>query len=149
MAHRRKFRAEDKKGILEEADRPTGQGAVGALLRREYLFVRAGKLACPMVQHCTSKTTRRSRRCWRKSGIKKMWNRELEIYKIGGKSSIVELVAMERTILRGVRATQRMVAIHRRILHPLRTLVWRRPLDLDPIELRRAPQADNHPRILR
>jgi transposase-like protein len=37
-AQRRKFSAEDKKRILEEADRATAHGAVGALLRREGMF---------------------------------------------------------------------------------------------------------------
>src|SRR2546426_54812 len=36
------------------------------------------------------------------------------------------------------RAAQRIVAIHCRILHPLSTLAWRRPFDLDPLQLRRA-----------
>jgi transposase-like protein len=37
-AQRRKFIAEDKKRILEEADRATQHGAIGALLRREGIF---------------------------------------------------------------------------------------------------------------
>ena len=37
-AQRRKFSAEDKKRILEEADRATQHGAVGALLRREGIY---------------------------------------------------------------------------------------------------------------
>jgi transposase len=37
-AQRRKFSAEDKKRILEEADRATQHGAIGALLRREGIF---------------------------------------------------------------------------------------------------------------
>jgi transposase-like protein len=35
---RRKFSAEDKKRILEEADAATGHGAIGALLRREGMY---------------------------------------------------------------------------------------------------------------
>ena len=34
-AQRRKFSAEDKKRILEEVDRATGHGGIGAVLRRE------------------------------------------------------------------------------------------------------------------
>jgi transposase len=37
-AQRRRFSAEDKKRILEEADRATQHGAIGALLRREGIF---------------------------------------------------------------------------------------------------------------
>ena len=33
-AQRRKFSAEDKKRILEEVDRATGHGGIGAVLRR-------------------------------------------------------------------------------------------------------------------
>jgi transposase len=35
---RRRFSAEDKKRILEEADTTTGRGAIGALLRREGIY---------------------------------------------------------------------------------------------------------------
>jgi transposase len=35
---RRRFSAEDKKRILEEADTTTGRGAIGALLRREEIY---------------------------------------------------------------------------------------------------------------
>jgi transposase len=35
---RRRFSAEDKKRILEEADAATGRGAIGALLRREGIY---------------------------------------------------------------------------------------------------------------
>ncbi len=38
QAQRRKFSAEDKKRILEEADRATQHGAIGALLRREGIY---------------------------------------------------------------------------------------------------------------
>jgi transposase len=34
-AHRRKFSAQDKKRILEEVDRATVHGGIGAVLRRE------------------------------------------------------------------------------------------------------------------
>jgi transposase len=37
-AQRRKFRAEDKKRILEEVDRAAGHGAIGAVLRREGIY---------------------------------------------------------------------------------------------------------------
>jgi transposase-like protein len=37
-AQRRKFSAEDKKRILEEADTATERGAIGALLRREGIY---------------------------------------------------------------------------------------------------------------
>jgi len=37
-AQRRKFSAEDKKRILEEVDRATGHGGIGALLRREGIY---------------------------------------------------------------------------------------------------------------
>lgn len=37
-AHRRKFTAEYKLGIVQEADRATDAGAIGALLRREGLY---------------------------------------------------------------------------------------------------------------
>jgi transposase len=37
-AQRRKFSAEDKKRILEEVDRASGQGGVGAVLRREGIY---------------------------------------------------------------------------------------------------------------
>jgi transposase-like protein len=37
-AQRRKFNAEYKLGIVEEADRATDPGAIGALLRREGLY---------------------------------------------------------------------------------------------------------------
>jgi transposase len=36
--HRRKFRAEDKKRILEAVDRATGHGGIGAVLRREGIY---------------------------------------------------------------------------------------------------------------
>jgi transposase len=35
---RRKFSAEDKKRILEEVDRATGHGGIGAVLRREGIY---------------------------------------------------------------------------------------------------------------
>jgi transposase len=35
---RRRFSAEDKKRMLEEADAATGRGAIGALLRREGIY---------------------------------------------------------------------------------------------------------------
>src|SRR3954468_11973675 len=37
-AQRRKFSAEDKKRILEEVDRATGHGGIGAILRREGIY---------------------------------------------------------------------------------------------------------------
>ena len=37
-AQRRKFSAEDKKRILEEVDRATGHGGIGAVLRREGIY---------------------------------------------------------------------------------------------------------------
>lgn len=37
-AQRRKFSAEEKKRILEEVDRASGQGGVGAVLRREGIY---------------------------------------------------------------------------------------------------------------
>jgi transposase-like protein len=37
-AQRRKFSAEDKKRILEEVDRATGHGGIGAVLRREGVY---------------------------------------------------------------------------------------------------------------
>jgi transposase len=37
-AQRRKFSAEDKKRILVEVDRATGQGSIGAVLRREGIY---------------------------------------------------------------------------------------------------------------
>ena len=37
-AQRRKFGAEDKKRILEEVDRATGHGGIGAVLRREGIY---------------------------------------------------------------------------------------------------------------
>jgi transposase len=37
-AHRRKFSAQDKERILEEVDRATGHGRIGAVLRREGLY---------------------------------------------------------------------------------------------------------------
>ena len=37
-AHRRKFSAADKKRILDEVDRATGPGAIGAILRRERVY---------------------------------------------------------------------------------------------------------------
>jgi transposase-like protein len=37
-AQRRKFNAEEKKRILEEVDRASGQGGVGAVLRREGIY---------------------------------------------------------------------------------------------------------------
>jgi transposase-like protein len=37
-AQRRKFSAADKKRILDEVDRATGRGAVGAVLRRERVY---------------------------------------------------------------------------------------------------------------
>jgi transposase len=37
-ADRRKFSAEDKKRILEEVDRATGHGGIGAVLRREGIY---------------------------------------------------------------------------------------------------------------
>lgn len=37
-AQRRRFRAEDKKRILDEVERATGHGAIGAVLRREGIY---------------------------------------------------------------------------------------------------------------
>ncbi len=37
-AQRRKFSAEDKKRILEDVDRATGHGGIGAVLRREGIY---------------------------------------------------------------------------------------------------------------
>ena len=37
-AQRRRFSAEDKKRILEEVDRATGHGGIGAVLRREGIY---------------------------------------------------------------------------------------------------------------
>jgi transposase-like protein len=37
-AHRRRFNADDKKRILEEVDRATGHGGIGAGLRREGIY---------------------------------------------------------------------------------------------------------------
>ena len=37
-AQRRKFSAEDKKRILEEVDRATGHGGIGAVLRRQGIY---------------------------------------------------------------------------------------------------------------
>ena len=37
-AQRRKFSAADKKRILDEVDRATGHGAIGAILRRERVY---------------------------------------------------------------------------------------------------------------
>ena len=37
-AQRRKFSAEDKKRILEEVDRASGHGGIGAVLRRERIY---------------------------------------------------------------------------------------------------------------
>ena len=37
-AQRRKFSGEDKKRILEEVDRATGHGGIGAVLRREGIY---------------------------------------------------------------------------------------------------------------
>jgi transposase-like protein len=37
-AQRRKFSAEDKKRILDEVERATGHGAIGAVLRREGIY---------------------------------------------------------------------------------------------------------------
>ncbi len=37
-AQRRKFSAEDKKRILDEVDRATGHGGIGAVLRREGIY---------------------------------------------------------------------------------------------------------------
>lgn len=37
-AQRRRFSAQDKKRILDEVDRATGRGAVGAVLRREGIY---------------------------------------------------------------------------------------------------------------
>ena len=37
-AQRRKFSAEDKKRVLEEVDRATGHGGIGAVLRREGIY---------------------------------------------------------------------------------------------------------------